>query len=717
MPHSISHTSLLALVATALVASSPLPAPPAYPNTRKADVVEDYHGTKVADPYRWLEDDRSPETAAWVAAQNQVTQAYLSGIPERKAIETRLTKLWDYEKFSAPSKRGKFYTYSYNTGLQNQGVLYVTTDLKEKGRVLLDPNGLSADGTVSLGGTVFTEDGRLMAYSLSKGGADLNIWKIRNVETGRDLADELPMGRNNISDWAKDGSGFYYTRYPLPKDRSALTGVFKNQQLFFHRLGTPVEKDAVVYERPDQPDWGFSAHVTDDGHWLVIYQNQGTDRRSRVYLKDLAKADAKVEPWLDKFDATYHVIGNDGATFYVSTDQGAARGRLVAIEAAKADPKDWKTLIPEAPGRDVLAGVNLVANRFAATWRVDALNKVRLYDLKGRLEREIALPGVGSLMGFGGRRQDQEAFYGFTSFNLPTTLYRYDFASGKSEVFRQPKVAFDPAAFEVKEVFYPSKDGTKVPLFLAYRKGLKLDGQSPTLLYAYGGFNIPMAPGFSPANLAWMEMGGVYAMACLRGGSEYGREWYDAGKLHQKQNVFDDFIAAAEWLIREKYTSTPKLAIHGGSNGGLLVGACMTQRPDLFGAALPAVGVMDMLRYHKFTIGWMWKSDYDCSDEADGFRYLMTYSPLHKLRPGVNYPATLVTTGDHDDRVVPAHSHKFIATLQADQAGPAPVLTRIETNAGHGAGKPTAKQIAERADQWAFLVKNLGMKLPAGFAQ
>ena len=713
MTHRSSLVCLLACATLALPAQTPL----VYPTTRKADVVDNYHGTQVADPYRWLEDDRSAETAAWVEAQNKVTEAYLGQIPERKAIEGRLTRLWNYEKFGAPSRHGKAYVYTHNTGLQNQGVLYVTTDLKQKGRVLLDPNTLSTDGTVSLGNTVFTEDGRYMAYSLSKGGADLNIWKVRNVETGQDLADELPMGRNGVGGWALDGSGFYYTRYPLPKDRSALTGVFKNQQLFFHRLGTAVDKDEVIYERPDQPDWGFGAGPTDDGRWLVVYQNQGTDRRSRVFLKDLTKPGAKVEPFLDKFDATYRIVGSDGDTFYVMTDQGAPRSRLVAIQKGSPEPAAWKTILAEGPGRDVLAGVSLVAGRFAATWRIHALNTVRLYDLQGKLEREIALPGVGSLSGFGGRRTHTEAFYGFTSYNRPTTLYRYDFATGKSEVFRQPKLAFDPAAYEVTQVFYNSKDGTRIPMFLAHKKGLKLDGTNPTLLYGYGGFNIPAAPGYSPANLAWMELGGVFANACLRGGSEYGRAWYEAGRLKKKQNVFDDFIAAAEWLIAEKYTSTPKLAIHGGSNGGLLVGACMAQRPELFGAALPAVGVMDMLRYHKFTIGWMWKSDYDCSDEADGFKYLMTYSPVHTLKAGVKYPPTLVTTGDHDDRVVPAHSHKFIATLQAAQAGSAPVLTRIETNAGHGAGKPTAKQIAERADVFAFLVKNLGMHLPAGFGQ
>jgi len=711
MSRFLNTALVLAVAASALVAQMPS----AYPVTRKGDVVDDYHGTKVADPYRWLEDDRSAETAAWVAAQNQVTQGYLGQIAARKPIETRLTQLWDYEKYGAPSKRGNNYIYSYNSGLQNQGVLYVTTDLNDKGRVLLDPNTLSTDGTVSLGGTVFTEDGRYLAYSLSKGGADLNVWKVRHVESGQDLPDELPLNRNSVGGWAKDGSGFYYTRYPLPKDRSALTGVFQNQQLCFHRLGTPVTQDAVIYERPDHPDWGFGASVTDDGHWLVISQHQGTARRSRIFLKELTKPIAKVEPWLDRFDASYHVVGNDGDTFYVFTDQGAARGRLVAIQRIKAESADWQVLIPEGPGRDVLAGVNLVANRFAATWRIDALNTVRLYDVKGKLEREIALPGVGALSGFGGRRKDTQAFYGFTSYNQPTTLYRYDFTTGKSVLFRQPKVLFDPARFQVTEVFYPSKDGTKIPMFLAHLRGLKLDGQNPTLLYGYGGFNIPAAPSFSPATLAWLEMGGVYAQACLRGGSEYGREWYDAGKLANKQNVFDDFIAAAEWLIQAKYTSTPRLAIQGGSNGGLLVGACLTQRPDLFGAALPAVGVMDMLRYHKFTIGWGWKSDYDCADDPIGFHRLMTYSPLHTLRPGVKYPPTLVTTGDHDDRVVPAHSHKFIATLQAAQGGSAPVLTRIETNAGHGAGKPTTKQIAERADVWAFLVKNLGMKLPTGF--
>jgi prolyl oligopeptidase len=712
MLRNLTRASLLVL-ATSLVAQ----APPSYPVTRKANVVDDYHGTKVADPYRWLEDDNSAETKAWVEAQNQVTQAYLAGIPERKAIEARLTKLWNYEKYGAPSKHGKVYTYSYNSGLQNQAVIYLTERLKDKGRVLFDPNALSKDGTVALGGMRFSEDGSLVAYSLSKGGSDVSTWRVRNVATGADLADTFPAGRMSVNDWAKDGTGFYYTDYPKVEAAKALTAVYKHQKLFFHKLGQAVEQDAVVYERPDQPDWGFSASVTDDGRWLVIYQRQGTERKNRLFLKDLSKAGSPVFPLFDQYDGSYSVVGNDGDTFYVLTDSGAPRHRLVAVDRKDPNLKTWKDIIPEGKGRDVLAGADLFGNTFAIIWKVDALNTVKLYDMKGKLLKEIKPEGLGNLIGFSGRREDTETFYTFTSYNQPPTLYRYDLKQGTSTVFRQPKVDIRPAEFEVKEVFYPSKDGTKVPMFIAHRKGLKLDGNNPTLLYAYGGFNIAQSPGYSPISQVWMEMGGVYAVACLRGGSEYGKDWWEAGKREKKQNVFDDFIAAAEWLIKEKYTSTPKLAIQGGSNGGLLVGAVMTQRPDLFGACLPAVGVMDMLRYHTFTIGWMWKSDYMSSDTPEGFANLIKYSPLHTLKPGVKYPPTLVTTGDHDDRVVPAHSHKFIATLQADQAGLGPVLTRIETNAGHGAGKPTAKLISERADLWAFLVKNLGMKLPATFGQ
>jgi prolyl oligopeptidase len=486
--------------------------------------------------------------------------------------------------------------------------------------------------------------------------------------------------------------------------------VNKFQKVFFHQVGTPQAKDALVYERQDQPDWGFGAEVTEDGRWLVISQSEGTERKNRVFLKNLAKPGAQVEAFLDAFDGQYTLVGSEGDTFFLLTDKDAPRNRLVAVAARTNQP--WRELIPQANGTDVLAGVSLVGQSFVATWMKDAHSAVTFHGLDGKRQGDLSLPTLGTVDGFHGRRKDAVTYYSFTSFAQPATIYRLDLKTRQSKVFRAPKVDFNPAAYEVKQVFYSSKDGTKIPMFLVHRKGLVLDGTNPTFLYGYGGFSVSETPGFSVSRLVWLEMGGVYALANLRGGGEYGKPWHDAGRLQNKQNVFDDFIAAAEWLIAKKYTTTPKLAINGGSNGGLLVGACLTQRPDLFGAAVPEVGVMDMLRYHKFTIGWAWKSDYMVSDTKEGFEGLMKFSPLHTLKPGVKYPPTLVTTGDHDDRVVPAHSHKFTATLQACQGGSAPVLTRIETNAGHGAGKPTAKQIAERADVFAFLVKTLGMKTP-----
>ncbi|WP_291271646.1 prolyl oligopeptidase family serine peptidase [Geothrix sp.] len=693
-------------ITTALSAQTPL----TYPATRKAEVVEDFFGTKVADPYRWLEDDNSAETKAWVEAQNKVTFGYLEQIPARAKIQERITRLWDFEKFSAPFKRGKRYFYSYNTGLQNQSVLFVTEDPKAKGRVLLDPNALSKDGTVALSGASFTEDGRLMAYSISVAGSDWQTWKVRDVATGQDLADEIRWSKASGASWLKDGSGFFYSRYEAPKEGGALTGVNNNHMLCFHKLGTPQSEDVLIYQRPDQPEWYLGGSVTEDGRWLVIYGSKGTNPETSVFLKDLSRPGSPVEPFLDRMDASYGVVDNEGDRFFVTTNQGAPRNRLVAIRKGHADPAAWAEIIPQAKGKDVLESVSLVGGRFVATWMRDAHSAVEFYDLKGKKTGTLALPALGTAGGFGGRREDAETFYTFGSFAYPGTIYRLDLKTGKSSVFRTPKVAFKPADFEVKQVFYSSKDGTKIPMFLVHKKGLKLDGQNPTLLYGYGGFNISLTPGFSVSRMVWLEMGGVFAMPNLRGGGEYGLEWYDAGRKDKKQNVFDDFIAAAEWLIAHKITSTPKLAINGGSNGGLLVGACLTQRPDLFGAAVPEVGVMDMLRFHKFTLGWGWKSDYGSSETKEGFDTLMKYSPLHTIKPGVKYPPTLVTTGDHDDRVVPAHSHKFTATLQAAQAGPAPILTRIETSAGHGAGKPTAKAIAERADVYAFLVKNLGMK-------
>jgi len=693
-------------ITTALSAQTPL----TYPLTRKADVVDDFFGTKVADPFRWLEDDNSAETKAWVEAQNKVTYGYLEQIPQRAKIRERITKLWDFEKYSAPFKRGKRYFYSYNTGLQNQAVLYVTEDPKAQGRVLLDPNTLSKDGTVALSGISLTEDGRLMAYSVSVAGSDWQTWKVRDVATGKDLSDEIQWSKASGASWRKDGSGFYYSRYEAPKEGGALTGVNNNHMLFFHKLGTPQAEDVLVYQRPDQPEWYLGGSVTDDGRWLVISAGKGTNPESSLFLQDLSKPGSPVEPFLDKMDATYSIVDNEGDRFFVSTNQGAPRNRLVAIRKGQTEPSQWTEIIPQAKGKDVLESVSLVGGRFVATWMRDAHSAIEFYDLKGKKTGTLALPALGTAGGFGGRREDQETFYTFGSFTYPGTIYRLDLKTGKSSVFRTPKVAFKSSDYDVKQVFYTSKDGTKVPMFLVHKKGLKLDGQNPTLLYGYGGFNVSLTPGFSVSRMVWLEMGGVYAMANLRGGGEYGLDWYDAGRKDKKQNVFDDFIAAAEWLIAHKVTSTPKLAINGGSNGGLLVGACLTQRPDLFGAAVPEVGVMDMLRFHKFTLGWGWKSDYGSSETKEGFDTLMKYSPLHTIKAGVKYPPTLVTTGDHDDRVVPAHSHKFTATLQAAQAGPSPILTRIETSAGHGAGKPTAKAIAERADVLAFLVKNLGMK-------
>jgi len=655
-------------------------------------------------------------TKAWVKAQNEVTFAYLDTIPERARIQKRMTELWNYEKFGIPVRYGKHYVYSYNSGLQNQSVLFVTENLADKGRILLDPNTLSTKGTVSLAGMSLSEDGRYLAYSLSNAGSDWVVWKVREVATGQDLPDELKWSKFSGAAWNKEATGFYYQRYDAPKSGEALTGVNKFQKVYFHKLGTPQDQDVLVFERKDQPDWGFGAEVTDDGRWLIVSQTQGTERKNRVFIQDLSKPGSAFQPLFGAFDGQYIVLGNDGGTFYVQTDFQAPRSRIIAVDAERPEPAAWREIVPQSANRDVIAGASLHGNQVAVTWKIDALNRVKLYDLKtGALKREIKRETLGSQSGLAGKRGDREAYFTFTSYNQPPTIYRYDLKSGKEQVFRAPKVDIKPEAYEVKQVFYASKDGTKVPLFIAHKKGLKLDGTNPTLLYGYGGFNSPLSPGYSPVTQVWMEMGGVYAVACIRGGSEYGKDWWEQGKREKKQNVFDDFIAAGEHLIAQKYTQPAKLAIQGASNGGLLVGACLTQRPDLFGAALPAVGVLDMLRYHKFTIGWAWQSDYMCSDTKEGFENLIKYSPLHTIKPGTKYPATLVTTGDHDDRVVPAHSHKFTATLQAAQAGDAPILTRIETDAGHGAGKPTSKRIAENADIYGFLFKTLGMKLPEGF--
>ena len=685
-------------------------ATPMYPKAKTVDQVDDYHGVKVADPYRWLEDTDSTETHDWVEAENKVTFSYLDQIPYRGVIRGRLTKLWNYERFTVPGQQGGRYFYQHNNGLQNQNVLLVAESLNAEPRVLLDPNTLSSDGTVALAGEAITDDGKLMAYGTAASGSDWTEWHVRDVDAGKDLPDLIKWVKFSGASWMKDGKGFFYSRYDEPKEGSATlrdTNYF--QKLYYHRLGTPQAEDKLIYERPDNKELGFGGSVTDDGHYLMIEVSQGTSPKNRLYYKDLTQPDAQVVKLLDDFDARYSFIDNEGPVFWIQTDLDAPRGRLIAIDTRHPERSNWKNVVPQ--GADKLESSSVVDDLFLLSYLKDARTEVRVYDLKGKFVRNVDLPGIGTADGFGGKRKDKETFYLFTSFISPTTVYRYDPQAGKSSVFRQPKVDFDATQFETKQVFYNSKDGTRVPMFLTYKKGLKLDGQNPTLLYAYGGFDISLTPFFSVPTIVWLEMGGVYALPNLRGGGEYGEDWHLAGTKAKKQNVFDDFIAAAEWLIANKYTSTPKLAIRGGSNGGLLVGACLTQRPDLYGATLPLVGVMDMLRFQKFTIGWAWTSDYGSSDNPEDFKALYAYSPLHNLKPGTKYPPTLIATADHDDRVMPAHSFKFAATMQADQAGPAPVLIRIETKAGHGAGKPISKIIDEMADEWAFVAHNLSMNV------
>ncbi|MGI4843604.1 MAG: prolyl oligopeptidase family serine peptidase [Janthinobacterium lividum] len=711
---TLRHATLVALLAaafganTALAQSCPANGPSlTYPVTKKVDHTDNYHGTTVADPYRWLEDANSLETKEWVTAQNQVTQAYLAQIPQRAAIRERLTKLWNYERYSVPGKEGGRYFYSRNDGLQNQSVLYTQKTLTDTPRVLLDPNAMSSDGTVALAGAAVSPDGKLLAYSTAASGSDWNEIRVRDVDTGKDLDDHIKWVKFSSTAWTKDGKGFFYSRYDEPKEATKLADVNYFQKLYYHRLGTPQSADTLVYDRPDQKEWGFGGHTTDDGRYLIITTTKGTAPKYRISYKDLSKPDAKVVDLVDNFDAGYDFIDNVGSVFYFSTDRKAPKKRIIAIDVNNPAESNWKEIVAESA--DTLAGADIINNQLVLEYLKDAKSVVRVHDLKGKLVREVKLPGIGTVGGLSGKRGDTETFYSFAGFTTPTTIYRLNLKTGQSTVFRQPKVDFNPADYETRQQFFTSKDGTKVPMFIVSKKGMKLDGQNPTYLYGYGGFNISLTPSFSPANLAWMEMGGVYVLANLRGGGEYGEAWHQAGTKLQKQNVFDDFIGAAEWLIANKVTSPAKLAIGGGSNGGLLVGAAMTQRPELFGAAIPAVGVMDMLRFHKFTIGWAWTSDYGSAENPEEFKALVKYSPLHNLKAGTCYPATMVTTADHDDRVVPAHSFKYAAAAQAAQAGSAPILIRIETKAGHGAGKPTTKQIEEVADRWGFLARELKM--------
>jgi|CXWL01.1.fsa_nt_gi prolyl oligopeptidase len=679
-----------------------------YPKPQRGNQVDDYHGTKVADPYRWMEDTESADTKTWIDAENKLTDAYLATIPQREKIKNRLTELWNYERFSSPSKVADgFYLYTKNDGLQNQSVWYRSTSINDPGKVFFDPNKLAEDGTAALSGSSFTDDGKLWAYGVSISGSDRTSWRIMNTDTGEYLPDTLAPNRNGGVSWLNDNSGFFYTRYPDAEKGVELKSANKFPKLYFHKLGTPQSADYVVYERPDDGELTIGGGVTEDGNWLIISITKGTERMNMVHFKNLTTQRSPIQPLVTDRKSNFSFIGNDGSTFYFRTDKDAPRGKVVKVDALATD-KGWTDVIPESA--DTLNGVSFINDQFVLNYMKDASTLLKIYETDGKFIRDVELPGIGSAGGFGGRRRDHETFYTYNSFNEPPTIYRYDMKTGRSTMFRRAGAKVDPSQFEVKRVFYASKDGTQVPMFLTYKKGLKLDGTNPTILYGYGGFNIPSTPGFSISRIAWMEMGGIYAVACIRGGSEYGKAWWQGGSRLNKQNTFDDFAWAGKWLISNKYTSIPKLAIQGGSNGGLLVGAVLNQHPDMFGAALPAVGVMDMVRFTEFTVGAFWKSDYGDPKVAEDFKALFAYSPYHQAKPGTKYPATLVTTADHDDRVFPAHSFKYTAAMQYAQAGDAPVLIRIETKAGHGAGKPTSKQIEEVADIYGFLVKNLGMK-------
>ncbi|MFT5051579.1 MAG: prolyl oligopeptidase [Chlamydiales bacterium] len=683
-----------------------------YPAAAHGAVVEDYHGTQVADPYRWLEDSDAPESRTWIEAQNALTESWLAAIPGRDRIHDRLEALWTYERFGIPSKHGDAYFFSYNDGYQSQSVICRAQSLESEREVVLDPNSFSSDGTVSLGGTAWSEDGNYLAYGLSDGGSDWRTWHVRDLRTGKDLDDRLEWVKFSSPTWSHDGLGFYYGRYPATENKLQAENL--GQQLYYHLAGTEQAADVLVFEDAEHPKRGCGAGVSEDGKLLMLNVWEGSARKNRLYFQDLMDPDASVIRALDDFDAAYTPIGSDGWIVYLSTDKDAPRGRVVSldVQAAGAGNVALVEIVPE--GAEVLQNASIVGGRLVLSYLSDAKTRVEVREKDGREIRQVGLPGIGTASGFGGKEaaSASETFYAFSSYTQPTALYRYDVASGESTLYKRPEVPFDGDAYETRQVFFESPDGTRVPMFITARKGLELDGSVPTQLYGYGGFNISLRPSFSPAVAGWLDMGGVYAVANLRGGGEYGREWHLAGTREHKQNVFDDFIAAAEWLIEAGYTSSEHLAISGGSNGGLLVGACMTQRPDLFAAALPAVGVLDMLRYHLFTIGWAWASDYGTSEEEDMFPTLLAYSPLHNLESGVSYPATLVTTGDHDDRVVPGHSFKFAASLQEAQGGDRPTMIRIETRAGHGAGKSREQRIEEATDRWTFLLDALGMKLP-----
>ena len=688
-----------------------------YPESKKVDNVDKYFGFSVPDPYQWLEGGarKSEDVTDWVQRQSKFTAEYNAKLPHREEIQSRLTKLWNYEKFSAPFKRGGRYYFYKNTGLQNHSVLYQMDALDDEPAELIDPNKWAADGTIALSGTAFSSDGKYLAYGVQESGSDWRTWHVMEIETGKKLDDKIKWIKFGGCDWAPDNKGFYYNRFDEPKKDAKYDGVSQNQKVYYHKLGTQQSEDVLIHKEPEHPDWGFQLNVTEDGNYLVFTVWKGTDDRYRILYKDLTKEDSKVVTLIDNFENEYTFIGNEGSVFFFKSDFGnSPRKCIVKIDVNK--PKDRAVFIPQSE-KDTLQSASMVGDYIFLDYLNDAKSRVVQHNIAdGSLVREVKFSGIGTANGFGGLRKHDETFYSFSSFNRPPTTYQYDLKSGQSKLIRQAKVDFNPDDYEVKQVFYNSKDGTRVPMFIAHKKGIELNGKNPTLLYGYGGFNISLTPGFSISRLQWMEMGGVFAMPNLRGGGEYGKEWHKAGTKTKKQNVFDDFIAAGQWLIDNKYTSSKNLGIKGRSNGGLLVGACMTQRPDLYGACLPGVGVLDMLKFQKWSAGIYWVDDYGSSEASEKeFQALLAYSPYHNLKDGTEYPPTMVTTADTDDRVVPRHSFKFAARLQEAQKGPNPTLIRIETKAGHGSGKPTAKVIEEVTDEWAFLVKHLEMKpeLPA----
>lgn len=678
-----------------------------YPVAHKGDVVEDYHGTTVADPYRWLEDPDSEETLTWVEANNKITEEYLN-TPDHEKIKERLTEIWNYPKYSTPSKKGDWYVFSKNDGLQNQSVIYRQKSLDSEAEIVIDPNGLSEDGTVALTATYFNEDGNMMVYATSSGGSDWQEFRIRNLETGEDYEEIIQWVKFSGAAWKHDNSGFYYSRYPISDDdKYEAQNTFN--KLYFHKLGTRQKDDVLIYERPDEEHYSFRPFLTDDGEYLMLSVGYPDFATSRYYVRPI-ESDGDFLRLLDNADAMYEFAGNEGSIFYFKTDLDAPNSRLIAIDINNPELDNWKTIIPEQ--KDVMDTVFLLNDQFVVNWKKDAHHVLTLYSKDAMKIKEIELPSLGAI-GISSTKQDaDEFFYTFTSFLYPSSTYRYDVKTGNTELVRETEIDFDASQFETKQVFYPSKDGTKIPMFITHKKGLKLDGSNPTLLYGYGGFDISLMPSFSISRTFWMEQGGVFALANLRGGSEFGKNWHEAGMLEKKQNVFDDFHAAAEYLISEKYTSNKKLAIQGGSNGGLLTATCMLQRPDLYGAVHSAVPVIDMLRFHKFTIGFYWTGEYGNAEEnPDHFKFMYAYSPLHNIKEGVSYPPVLVTAADTDDRVVPSHAKKFVATLQEKAKKDNPILLRIETKAGHGAGKPTSKRIEEQADIYAFLFKQFGMTM------